>query len=162
MVKHGPRTEAKSFLPQLGMGHFIQIFNLKINPAVKQRPRLVGNRVITPKKTIDYQNELARRVYFEIERNHKPLAEPIVLFSHFFKQDRIRKDQSNLQKALEDSMNGILYVDDYLIVTVISGMEYDKVNPRVVFGVMKLTEFEQDPIEHFRKWREYLESIRSK
>jgi len=60
----------------------------------------------------------------------------------FYMPDRKIRDSHNLTKLLLDTMEGVLFNDDYYIIPRIQAVEYDKIHPRVeiIYKPQKVSE----------------------
>lgn len=98
-----------------------------IRPTPKERPRFTGGRAITPKKTKDFESNLAALMRASMKKSkHNPTAKAVRVFVIFYfkkpgsnktAQHIQRPDATNLIKAVEDAGNGVLYIDDSQICT---------------------------------------------
>ncbi len=59
-------------------------------------------------------------------------------------------------------MNEVLWTDDHWIYHSISGMEYDKNNPRSLLAVVKKSEYDKNPGEYFNEWNRLVDENREK
>lgn len=72
------------------------------------------------------------------------LSAPVMMAARYWWPDRRKRDFSNYVKALKDALNGVVYLDDRLVVEehwTLAG--YDKANPRAEVTVRLLSETEQ-------------------
>lgn len=87
----------------------------------------------TPKRTRDYQRDVAtiaairRPPGWPYRDKHMEFA----LTLHLFHKDRRRRDNDNCQKTIKDALNGIAYLDDYLVAEDHVFRSLDRENPRV-------------------------------
>jgi crossover junction endodeoxyribonuclease RusA len=88
----------------------IATFTVPGRPRGKERPRMGRNgKFYTPKRTREYEELVAwcaRAAYRE-----DPTTLPVRL-NLIIRSSKSRADTSNILKAVEDGMNGIIYVDD--------------------------------------------------
>ena len=133
-------------------------FEFNIEPVEQSRPRAVrfgkGIRMYDPKKVAVYKKQLgylARQAMQE--RGLEPYDGPLEVRMEFYRpvqssisnKERARRllgvhrptvkpDLSNYIKATEDALNGVLWVDDNLIVTEKAEKNYSD-HPRIVIEV---------------------------
>lgn len=82
-------------------------------PVPKERPRLFKGRVITPKKTLDYEAKVAKAT---IEVIKEPMTErgiSITIVAYF--RTKVHGDADNIAKSILDGMNKVAFTDDRLI-----------------------------------------------
>lgn len=88
----------------------IAMFTIPGRPRGKERPRMgKGGKFYTPKRTREYEELVAwcaRAAYRE-----DPTTLPVRL-NLIIRSSKSRADTSNILKAVEDGMNGVVYVDD--------------------------------------------------
>ena len=122
------------------------MFNVDCNPVGKQRPkfRKIGNFVqtYTPKKTVDFEEQV-RKAAEKAMGGMEPLETPVALYCYIKlpipqsytkkRKERCEKgiekpskkpDLDNIVKAVQDSLNGIIYKDDSQIVALHSTKVY--------------------------------------
>lgn len=87
-------------------------------PQGKGRPRFGKGQVYTPKKTKDFEIAIAW-LGKQAMKGRKPLAGPVGMYFKFgFKSkdssyySTVKPDFDNLMKAVADSLNNIVYLDD--------------------------------------------------
>lgn len=138
-------------------------FEFDIEPVEQARPRATrmgkGIRLYDPKKVAVYKQQLgylARQAMQE--RGMEPLDGPLEVCMEFYrpvqasisKKERARRlsgvhrptvkpDLSNYIKALEDGLNGIIWIDDNRIVQIVAEKKYSD-RPRIVIEVNKVDE----------------------
>lgn len=95
----------------------------KVDPVAKGRPRFWNGRAVTPKKTRDFEKLI--KTLAKQEYRADPLEGPLSMHVVFYiKRPKtvkrefptIRPDLTNMVKSLEDSLNGVVYIDDSQIV----------------------------------------------
>lgn len=84
-------------------------------PVAKSRPRVYHGRGITPKKTKEAEEQVARAFHLQYP-NAIPLKGPIAIKAEFWLSRQGRPDWDNLVKLATDALNGIAYEDDAQIV----------------------------------------------
>lgn len=97
-----------------------RIYTLSVpgEPVPKGRPRVYNGHGITPKRTMEAENNIRRR-WISQYSNMQPLTGDIHISIDFYMPDRHVKDWDNLAKLVTDALNGIAYADDRQIVTAI-------------------------------------------
>lgn len=141
-------------------------FEFNIKPVEQARPRATrfgtSVRMYDPKKVAVYKKQLgylARQAMQE--RGLSPFDGPLEVRFEFYrpvqtsisKKERARRlsgvhrptvkpDLSNYIKALEDGLNGIIWIDDNRIVQVVAEKKYSD-HPRIVIEVNKVDEVEK-------------------
>ena len=136
-------------------------FEFDIEPVEQARPRATrmgkGIRLYDPKKVTVYKKQLGylSRQAMQ-ERGLEPFDGPLEVCMEFYrpvqaslsKKERARRlsgvhsptvkpDLSNYIKALEDGLNGIIWVDDNRIVQIVAEKKYSD-RPRIVIEVNKV------------------------
>ena len=141
-------------------------FEFDIEPVEQARPRATrmgkGIRLYDPKKVAVYKKQLgylARQAMQE--RGLEPYDGPLEVHMQFYRpvqtsiskkeRDRrllgahrptVKPDLSNYIKALEDGLNGIIWVDDNRIVQIVAEKKYSD-RPRIVIEVNKVDEVDE-------------------
>lgn len=136
-------------------------FEFDIEPVEQARPRAVrfgkGIRMYAPKKVAVYKKQLgylARQAMQE--RGLEPYDGPLEVCMEFYRpvqaslsqKERARRlsgvhrptvkpDLSNYIKALEDGLNGIIWIDDNRIVQIVAEKKYSD-RPRIVIEVNEI------------------------
>ena len=133
-------------------------FEFEIEPVEQARPRAVrsgrGVRLYDPNKVAIFKRHLGMLAKHNmLELGLDPFDGPLVVRMEFYrpvqasisKKERakrlsgvhrptVKPDLSNYIKATEDALNGILWVDDNLIVTETAEKKYSE-SPRIVIEV---------------------------
>lgn len=131
-----PPTESESFwmgnhtkaMPEVPGKSVYTAFRMLIRPKPKQRPRMNSKFVYTPAETRLYERML-KQEFIAFERSTRsvrpsdPLWVGVDIYFQFAtkKKERwgkphlFRPDIDNLEKAVLDAANGILYKDDCLV-----------------------------------------------
>jgi Holliday junction resolvase RusA-like endonuclease len=99
------------------------IFDFDIDPIGKGRPRFGRGYTYTPEKTRMYEESLA--ILAREQFNQDPFTRPVAVTMTFYMPTKDKKrwvkpctmkpDLTNLTKAVEDALNGIVWLDDSLI-----------------------------------------------
>ena len=121
---------------------FQLIYSVEGDPVGKQRPRFSRGRTYTPKKTVDYENQIADKAR-EAMGSSEPLETPIAIFiwiNHAIPASYSKKrkeaclnglewpkkpDLDNVAKVYLDAMNGIVYKDDMQVIKLRVSKRYD-------------------------------------
>ena len=113
-------------------------------PVAKQRARVgKGGRVYTPPETRSYEQKVAVFATVAARRaKWKVTSEPVEIDVRIYRA-RATGDLSNFVKAIEDGMNGIIYVDDRQIVSIDAAMFLDRKNPRTEVKVRLASELKE-------------------
>ena len=141
-------------------------FKFDIAPVEQARPRAVrfgtGVRMYDPKKVTVFKRQLGMLAKQQmLDRGLEPYDGPLEVRFEFFrpvqasisKKERARRlsgvhrptvkpDLSNYIKALEDGLNGIIWIDDNRIVQIVAEKKYSD-RPRIVIEVNKVDEVEK-------------------
>lgn len=136
-------------------------FEFDIEPVEQARPRATrfgkGIRLYDPKKVAVYKKQLGYLARHEMqERGLEPFDGELEVRFEFYrpvqasisKTERARRlsgvhrptvkpDLSNYIKALEDGLNGIIWIDDNRIVQIVAEKKYSN-RPRIVIEVNKV------------------------
>jgi Holliday junction resolvase RusA-like endonuclease len=81
----------------------------------KGRPRFGNGRTYTPAATVQWEATVSNVVAAEIHGALPIFKGNVCLDLTFYVHGR-SGDNDNLQKAIQDALNGVLYADDYQIV----------------------------------------------
>ena len=88
----------------------IVAFTVPGRPRGKERPRMGRNgKFYTPRTTREYEESVAW--FAKAAYKGEPTKDPVRL-DMTIRSSKSRADTSNILKAIEDGMNGIIYVDD--------------------------------------------------
>lgn len=141
-------------------------FEFNIEPVEQARPRATrmgkGIRLYDPKKVNVFKQQLGMLARQQmLDRGLEPFDGPLEVRMVFFrpvqeslsKKERSRRisgvhrptvkpDLSNYIKALEDGLNGIIWIDDNRIVQIVAEKKYSD-RPRIVIEVNKVDEVEE-------------------
>ncbi|WP_263987246.1 RusA family crossover junction endodeoxyribonuclease [Limosilactobacillus fermentum] len=142
------------------------IFEFDIEPVEQARPRATrfgkSIRIYDPKKVTVFKRQLGRLARQAMqERCLKPFDGELTVRFEFYRpvqasisrkeRDRrlsgvhrptVKPDLSNYIKALEDGLNGIIWIDDNRIVQIVAEKKYSD-RPRIVIEVNKVDEVEK-------------------
>jgi len=100
-----------------------------------------GTRVYTPKRTLNYQKRVGWKAK-EVMQGRAPVKGPVAMTLRIYRKTLHRVDGTNICKACEDALNGIVYEDDAQIVEQCWFKLLDRDTPRVEIEVEEL---EPDP-----------------
>lgn len=141
-------------------------FEFNIEPVEQARPRATrfgkGIRLYDPKKVTVFKRQLGMLARQQmLDRGLEPYDGPLEVCMEFYrpvqesisKKERSRRlsgvhrptvkpDLSNYIKALEDGLNGIIWIDDNRIVQIVAEKKYSD-RPRIVIEVNKVDEVEE-------------------
>lgn len=118
------------------------IIEFPFPPIAKERARVTRFGAYTPARTKEFQRQI--QSYARKYAPSKPLEIPLSVQCHFylarpkkpkFQWPATRPDIDNYLKAVMDSLNGILWKDDSLIVQIWSGKHYTSANPIILLRV---------------------------
>lgn len=136
-------------------------FEFDIEPVEQARPRATrmgkGIRLYDPKKVTVFKRQLGMLAKQQmLDRGLEPYDGPLEVCMEFYRpvqasvskkeRDRrlsgvhrptVKPDLSNYIKALEDGLNGIIWVDDNRIVQIVAEKKYSD-RPRIVIEVNKV------------------------
>lgn len=141
-------------------------FEFDIEPVEQARPRATrmgkGIRLYDPKKVNVFKKQLGLLAKQQmLDRGLEPFDGPLEVCMEFYRpvqaslsqKERARRlsgvhrpmvkpDLSNYIKALEDGLNGIIWIDDNRIVQIVAEKKYSD-RPRIVIEVNKVDEVEK-------------------
>lgn len=141
-------------------------FGFNIEPVEQARPRATrmgkGIRVYDPKKVTIFKRQLGMLAKQQmLDRGLEPYDGPLEVRMEFYRpvqasisqKERARRlsgshrptvkpDLSNYIKALEDGLNGIIWIDDNRIVQIVAEKKYSD-RPRIVIEVNKVDEVDE-------------------
>ena len=141
-------------------------FEFDIEPVEQSRPRATrmgkGIRLYDPKKVTVFKKQLGLLARQQIlDRGLEPFDGPLEVCMEFYRpvqasisqKERARRlsgvhrptvkpDLSNYIKALEDGLNGIIWIDDNRIVKIVAAKKSSD-RPRIVIEVNKVDEVEE-------------------
>lgn len=131
----------------------IHILSFEIDPIAKGRPQF-AHHAFTPTRTREYENAIAvlAREQFTMEPFTGPLSVTIDFYMPTKDKKRwghwhtMKPDRTNLNKSVEDALNGIVWEDDSLIA--IGPLGFKKWAP---FGCIEVTVEELEPLLVSRK-----------
>lgn len=90
-------------------------FTVDGKPQGKQRARMgKGGRWYTPRETVAFETAVRNAAFIEMvaEGIGKRYEHPVVLSVRCYFPDAHRRDGDNVLKAIQDALNGLVYVDD--------------------------------------------------
>lgn len=123
---------------------FQVIYSVEGDPVGKQRPKFARGRTYTPKKTVDYEKQIADKARSAMGSS-EPLETPVSVYiyinhavpasyskkrreSCLNRLERPKKpDLDNCAKAYLDAMNGIVYKDDVQVVSLHVTKRYETI-----------------------------------
>lgn len=123
---------------------FQVIYSVEGDPVGKQRPKFARGRTYTPKKTVDYEKQIADKARSAMGSS-EPLETPVSVFIYINhavpasyskkrreaclnRLERPKKpDLDNCAKAYLDAMNGIVYKDDVQVVSLHVTKRYETI-----------------------------------
>lgn len=87
-------------------------FTVEGDPVSKGRPRFARGRAYTPARTAEAEKVIAAAAvgFFPT-----PVDVPVGMQMTFYCKTRRRTDGDNLAKLVSDALNGVAFVDDYLV-----------------------------------------------
>ena len=141
-------------------------FEFDISPVEQARPRATrmgkGIRLYDPKKVNVFKKQLGLLAKQQmLDRGLKPFDGPLEVCMEFYRpvqasisqkeltrrlsgvhRPTVKPDLSNYIKALEDGLNGIIWIDDNRIVQIVAEKKYSD-RPHIVIEVNKVYEVEE-------------------
>lgn len=96
-----------------------------------------GGQHFTPEKTRLYQRKVK---LCAMTAGVRPLTGPVVLSVMFYVADARARDGDNLQKTIQDALNGLAYQDDRQVREWHGSVQVDKERPRAVVTLEPLQE----------------------
>lgn len=104
-------------------------------PVPKARPRVFRKNTITDPRTARYEMlvKMCART-----AGVRPIEGAVHLAVAFYLPDKRRRDCDNLQKSIQDALNGIAYADDSQVHSWQGMLFHDAANPRAVVTVEPL------------------------
>jgi Holliday junction resolvase RusA-like endonuclease len=123
---------------------FQVIYSVEGDPVGKQRPKFARGRTYTPKKTVDYEKQIADKARSAMGSS-EPLETPVSVYIYINhavpasyskkrreaclnRLERPKKpDLDNCAKAYLDAMNGIVYKDDVQVVSLHVTKRYETI-----------------------------------
>lgn len=141
-------------------------FEFDISPVEQARPRATrmgkGIRLYDPKKVTVFKRKLGMLAKQQmLDRELEPFDGPLEVCMEFYRpvqasisqkeltrrlsgvhRPTVKPDLSNYIKALEDGLNGIIWIDDNRIVQIVAEKKYSD-RPHIVIEVNKVYEVEE-------------------
>lgn len=108
------------------------------NPIPKGRPRYGGRSPRTPEATREWEETVGWQARAQFD--HRPLLGPLGIEFIFYREDRRKVDLDNLEKAMLDGLQGILFEDDSQIKEKKAVLEHSKEMPGVKVSVWEIAE----------------------
>jgi len=106
------------------------------NPIPKGRPRWSGGVIHTPHATSEWEETVGWQCTDQWKR--RPLLGPLGIDFTFYREDRRKVDLDNLEKAMLDALESILYENDSQIKEKSGRLEYSEDHPGVVVEIWTL------------------------
>jgi crossover junction endodeoxyribonuclease RusA len=106
------------------------------DPIPKARARVMAGYAYTPKRTRVAEATVAAAAK---AAGVYPTTYPVRLSATFYRGSARRCDLDNLIKLVQDALNGIAYVDDQQIMTLVAEKHIDRESPRTDIQVEVLT-----------------------
>ena len=141
-------------------------YEFNIEPVEQARPRATrmgkGIRLYDPKKVTVFKRQLGMLAKQQmLDRGLEPYDGPLEVCMEFYRpvqasisqkeltrrisgvhRPTVKPDLSNYIKALEDGLNGIIWIDDNRIVQIVAEKKYSD-RPHIVIEVNKVDEVEK-------------------
>lgn len=116
-------------------------FHVPGNPVAKQRPRISRRRAYTPKKTLDYEAVVAQYAMVAMAGCDMLTGDlSVSIISR--RETKHRADIDNIEKAVLDGMEGVVYKNDSYVVETYNRL-YRGVKPGGVDIIVKQLENEE-------------------
>jgi len=106
------------------------------NPIPKARPRVTKYGTYTSASSEEWEDTVGWQCRDQWKR--RPLLGPLGIEFIFYREDRRRVDLDNLEKAMLDALEGILYDNDSQIKEKRGEICYSKEHPGVEVGIWTL------------------------
>ena len=106
------------------------------NPIPKARPRGGFQHYYTPAGTREWEETVGWQCKDQFK--HRPLLGPLGINFIFYREDWRKVDLDNLEKAMLDGLQGILFENDSQIKTKSGEMRYNKELPGVEVEIWQL------------------------
>jgi Holliday junction resolvase RusA-like endonuclease len=110
-----------------------------VQPLPKQRPRINGRRAYTPPRTKAYETQVAWDARIAMQ-GREPLTGNVKVTLAFARKGKKRADIDNLEKAVMDAMNGIVFEDDQQVVEMHATVHYGAKVPGVHVTVERVND----------------------
>lgn len=106
-------------------------------PIPKERARVTSRGTFTPEKTRAYE---AKVKLCARAASVRKIDGPVSLLLELYLPDRRRRDCENIQKAIQDALNGIAYQDDSQVKEWHGCIRLDPEHPRAVVTLHALAD----------------------
>jgi len=106
------------------------------NPIPKGRPRVTRFHTYTPTFSAEWEETVGWQCRDQWKR--RPLLGPLGIDFIFYREDRRKVDLDNLEKAMLDALQGILYEDDSQVKKKSGEICYSKEHPGVEVEIWQL------------------------
>lgn len=109
-------------------------FEVMTEPIPLARPRVVRGHAYLPSRSRDYKQILQQAASY-VMRNWQPLTGELFCRLNFYRKfntsSRRFGDIDNHVKAILDALNGIVFVDDAQIISILANKHTDRSEPRI-------------------------------
>lgn len=119
-------------------------FTVAGNPIPKARARVTLRRggkatAYTPSRTKGWENEVAQAAFLAMA-GRRPFDGPVAVELWLWRGDRRRADGDNMEKAVLDACNGVVWQDDDQVLEMHRYKVFDREDPRIGIRVWPVTE----------------------
>ena len=148
LVHSDGRPGPGEFAGRLGVGGVVSkreiVFTVPGNPVPKARARVTLRRggkatAYTPARTKGWEALVAQAAFLAM-RGQPPLEGPVGVELWLWRGDRRRVDGDNMEKAMLDACNGVVWLDDDQVLEMHRFKVFDRDDPRVGMRVWSVTE----------------------
>ncbi|MHA2063313.1 MAG: RusA family crossover junction endodeoxyribonuclease [Candidatus Thorarchaeota archaeon] len=93
-------------------------------------------RAYIPKEVVEWEADLRERAAIAM-KGRPAFDTPVEVEVWMYRGSKRKCDLGNYQKSAMDALNGVVYIDDYLICKLVMHKLYDKQNPRMEIEVTR-------------------------